>query len=204
MNLTLEGVRTPFEIYPGVFVPPGTYEHKEAQLVLMTNQGAPVSLNMQTFIGGFFGGDRVTLNPTRAHAARRDVQHRGVVSAQRCRSAVGRLRHQSGADARVVFVQPADVRAGSGAVQRPRRPVVDELAVRLAAGGQHRACSSSTPTRTGSTTSSIARSAPIAASSSSSARLRCSTCCGEARLKPGLQPELIPRRGPALAGPTIC
>jgi hypothetical protein len=64
MNFTLEGVRTPFEIYPGVFVPPGTYEHKEAQLVLMTNQGAPISLNMQTFIGGFFGGDRVTLNPT--------------------------------------------------------------------------------------------------------------------------------------------
>lgn len=64
MNLTLEGVRTPFEIYPGIVVPPGTYEHKEAQLVLMTNQGAPVSLNLQTFIGGFFGGDRVTLNPT--------------------------------------------------------------------------------------------------------------------------------------------
>jgi hypothetical protein len=64
MNFTLEGVRSPFEIYPGVFVPPGTYEHKEAQLVLMTNQGAPISLNLQTFIGGFFGGDRVTLNPT--------------------------------------------------------------------------------------------------------------------------------------------
>ena len=64
MNLTLEGVREPFEIYPGIFVPPGTYEHAEAQLVLMTNQGAPLSLNLQTFIGGFFGGDRVTLNPT--------------------------------------------------------------------------------------------------------------------------------------------
>jgi Domain of unknown function (DUF5916) len=64
MNLTLEGVRTPFEIYPGIFVPPGTYENAEAQLVLMTNQGAPVSLNLQTFIGGFFDGSRVTLNPT--------------------------------------------------------------------------------------------------------------------------------------------
>jgi hypothetical protein len=64
MNLTLEGVRTPFTIFPGVVVPPGTYEHKEAQLVLMTNQGAPVSLNLQTFVGGFFGGDRVTINPT--------------------------------------------------------------------------------------------------------------------------------------------
>jgi Domain of unknown function (DUF5916) len=64
MNLTLEGVREPFEIYPDIFVPPGTYENAEAQLVLMTNQGAPLSLNLQTFIGGFFGGDRVTLNPT--------------------------------------------------------------------------------------------------------------------------------------------
>ncbi|MFP5379103.1 MAG: DUF5916 domain-containing protein, partial [Vicinamibacteria bacterium] len=64
MNLTKEGVRTPFEIFPGVIVPPGSYDHAEAQLVFMTNQGAPVSLNLQTFIGGFFGGDRVTINPT--------------------------------------------------------------------------------------------------------------------------------------------
>jgi hypothetical protein len=64
MNFTLEGVRVPFQIYPGIFVPPGTYEHAEAQLVFMTNQGAPVSFNLQTFIGGFFGGNRVTLNPT--------------------------------------------------------------------------------------------------------------------------------------------
>ncbi len=64
MNLTREGVRTPFEIYPGIFVPPGTYDHAEAQIVAMSNQGAPVSLSMRTTIGGFFGGDRITLNPT--------------------------------------------------------------------------------------------------------------------------------------------
>lgn len=64
MNLTKEGVRTPFEIYPGIFVPPGTYDNAEAQMVFMTNQGAPLSLNLQTFVGGFFNGDRVTLNPT--------------------------------------------------------------------------------------------------------------------------------------------
>ena len=45
MNLTREGVRTPFEIYPGVVVPPGTYDHAEAQLVAMSNQGAPVSVS---------------------------------------------------------------------------------------------------------------------------------------------------------------
>ncbi len=64
MNVTNEGVRTPFEIFPGIFVPPGSYEHAEAQLVFMSNQGAPVSLNVQTIIGGFFGGDRVSLIPT--------------------------------------------------------------------------------------------------------------------------------------------
>ena len=64
MNLTLEGLRTPFEIYPGVVVPPGTYEHKEAQLVFMTNQGAPVSANVRATIGGLFGGERVALEPT--------------------------------------------------------------------------------------------------------------------------------------------
>ena len=38
--------------------------HAEAQLVFMTNQGAPLSLNLQTRIGGFFGGDRISLTPT--------------------------------------------------------------------------------------------------------------------------------------------
>jgi hypothetical protein len=64
MNLTREGVRTPFTIFPGIDVPPGTYDHAEAQLVYMSNQGAAVSLNMRATIGGFFGGDRVSLNPT--------------------------------------------------------------------------------------------------------------------------------------------
>jgi hypothetical protein len=62
MNLTLEGVRTPFQIFPGVWVPPGTYRHQEAQLVFMTNQGAPTSYRITTFIGGIFGGRRVTTN----------------------------------------------------------------------------------------------------------------------------------------------
>jgi hypothetical protein len=64
MNLTVEGVRAPFVIYPGVVVTPGTYRNTEAQLVFTTNQGAPLSLNLQTYLGGFFGGERVSLNPT--------------------------------------------------------------------------------------------------------------------------------------------
>jgi hypothetical protein len=64
MNLTTEGVRTPFQIYPGVFVPPGTYNNAEGQFVFQTNLGAPVSYYLQTYIGGFFSGNRVTTNHT--------------------------------------------------------------------------------------------------------------------------------------------
>lgn len=64
MNITREGVRTPFEIYPGVFVPPGTYDHAEAQIVAMSRQSAPWRLEMRVTAGGFFGGDRVALSPT--------------------------------------------------------------------------------------------------------------------------------------------
>jgi len=64
MNVTEEGLRRPFEIYPGIFVPIGSYRHSEAQLVFMTNQAAPTSLMVESRIGGFFGGDRVQLTPT--------------------------------------------------------------------------------------------------------------------------------------------
>jgi hypothetical protein len=61
LNFTHEGVIVPFEIYPGVTVPRGRYEHAEAQLVLMTDQGAPLSLDSRVFVGGFFGGSRFSL-----------------------------------------------------------------------------------------------------------------------------------------------
>lgn len=64
MNITHEGVRTPFEIFPGIFVPPGMYDHAEAQIVANSNQGAPFSVSMRVTAGGFFGGDRLALSPT--------------------------------------------------------------------------------------------------------------------------------------------
>jgi len=64
MNLTEEGLRKPFEIYPKLFVPPGSYKHAEGQFVVRTNQGAPVSLDSMIVVGGFFGGHRFTLSPT--------------------------------------------------------------------------------------------------------------------------------------------
>ena len=64
MNITREGVFEPFEIFPDVFIPVGTYDHTEAQIVFNSNQGAPVSINLRTRVGGFFGGDRVELRPS--------------------------------------------------------------------------------------------------------------------------------------------
>jgi hypothetical protein len=63
VNLTREGLRAPFEIYPGVVVPPGTYDHSEVQIVFNTNKGAPVSLDTRLTVGGWFGGDRVVFTP---------------------------------------------------------------------------------------------------------------------------------------------
>ena len=62
INLTREGVREPFEIHEGVVVPPGAYEHKEAQLVFRTDQGRPLSVSIYSRIGGRFGGDRINLD----------------------------------------------------------------------------------------------------------------------------------------------
>ena len=63
INLTREGLFEPFEIFPGVVVPRGVYDHAEARLTANTNRGAPVSASLGSTIGGFFGGDRVRLTP---------------------------------------------------------------------------------------------------------------------------------------------
>lgn len=64
INFTREGVIQPFEISDGIVVAPGTYDNQELQLVANTNRGAKVSASLRTIIGGFFGGDRVSLEPT--------------------------------------------------------------------------------------------------------------------------------------------
>ncbi len=63
INLTREGVTRAFAISPGVIVSPGTYDHREAQINLMSNQGSPASVRFETIAGGFFGGTRVSLRP---------------------------------------------------------------------------------------------------------------------------------------------
>jgi hypothetical protein len=61
VNFRREGVLAAFEIYPGVLVPPGRYDFTEAQLVGITDQGAPLSVEARVFAGGFFGGHRTTV-----------------------------------------------------------------------------------------------------------------------------------------------
>jgi len=61
VNVTREGVIRSFEIYPGVSVSPGTYDNAEVQLVGISNQGAPLSLEARLTSGGFFGGSRVSV-----------------------------------------------------------------------------------------------------------------------------------------------
>ena len=64
VNLVKEGLFQPFEIFPGVIVPTGIYDHAEARLTAHTDRGAPFSAAIGSTIGGFFGGDRVQLGPS--------------------------------------------------------------------------------------------------------------------------------------------
>ena len=64
MNISREGVFERFDIFPGVSILPGTYDHKESQFSVNTNLGAPFSARVNAIIGGQFGGDRVTVSPS--------------------------------------------------------------------------------------------------------------------------------------------
>lgn len=63
-NATHEGVKQAFEIVDGVTIEPGTYKHEELQLVFFTNQAAPLSFGVSLIAGGFFGGDKVFVEPS--------------------------------------------------------------------------------------------------------------------------------------------
>lgn len=64
INFVHEGLLEPFEIFDGIFVPTGSYDNTELQLVGFTNQGEPLSFSLRTIIGGFFNGDRVRIAPS--------------------------------------------------------------------------------------------------------------------------------------------
>jgi len=58
INFRTEGVIDSFSIAENVVVPPGTYEHVEAQIVFFTNPSNPISINLRSVLGGAFGGNR--------------------------------------------------------------------------------------------------------------------------------------------------
>jgi len=68
INFVHEDVLAPFAVIPGEIVLPGNYDNAEMQLVMYTNRSAPLSVGMQIWAGGYFSGDRVTLEP--------DIQYR--------------------------------------------------------------------------------------------------------------------------------
>ena len=59
INITKEGVFKDFQI-SDVKIEKGEYRHKEFQLVIMTNSNSKVSYKTTTFIGGYFGGNRIS------------------------------------------------------------------------------------------------------------------------------------------------
>jgi len=64
VNLVKEGVLESFEISDGVSVSKGTYNDKEIQIMIMTNNAKPISFSSINRVGGFFGGDRLNMTPT--------------------------------------------------------------------------------------------------------------------------------------------
>jgi hypothetical protein len=63
VNVTREGLQEPFEIVPGLAVPPGTYDNAELQLIAITNQGARLGGELRFLRGGFFDGTRTGFTP---------------------------------------------------------------------------------------------------------------------------------------------
>ena len=64
INFQFERVLAPFVVAGGAVVPAGTYEWDVFQFGAFSNRSAPISYGIGGLIGGFFNGDRVTLNPS--------------------------------------------------------------------------------------------------------------------------------------------
>jgi hypothetical protein len=61
-NITGEGLHAPFEIQPGIIIPPGSYDNLDWQFRANTNQSAPLSASIGWDAGGFYTGTRVGPN----------------------------------------------------------------------------------------------------------------------------------------------
>ncbi len=64
LERTREGVIDAFEIVDGVFVPPGTYDHTQIRFSGSSDQSQPLSYGLNATVGGRFGGDQISLQPS--------------------------------------------------------------------------------------------------------------------------------------------
>ena len=76
-NVKTEGLKVPFEISPGVVIPPGTYRTAELDWRFNTDASQSVSFSSTLKIGGFYTGNQrsfsTTVNGRRGSAARGSV-----------------------------------------------------------------------------------------------------------------------------------
>ena len=65
VNFKKEGLIENFEIFPkkNIIVPESTYDHVEVQIYFTTPPTSKFSFSVMNYIGGFFGGDRVSSSP---------------------------------------------------------------------------------------------------------------------------------------------
>ena len=63
-NVTLEGLKEPFEIFPGVIIPAGTYRNVEFAPRFTSNLSAPLSVVAGVVAGGFYTGNIRTYSAT--------------------------------------------------------------------------------------------------------------------------------------------
>lgn len=65
INFKKEGLTENFEIFPSknIIVPESTYDHVEAQIYFTTPPTSKLSFSVMNYVGGFFGGDRVSSSP---------------------------------------------------------------------------------------------------------------------------------------------
>jgi hypothetical protein len=64
LNVQYEGLREPFEVYPGVVVPAGHYRSPYFFGQANTDRRKWIALAMSWNVGGFLSGDQVSLSPT--------------------------------------------------------------------------------------------------------------------------------------------
>ena len=64
VNFTRDGIIDAFEIVDDVWIPPGTYDHEELSIRYWSDESKPFSFGLHAVIGGRFGGDRVSIEPS--------------------------------------------------------------------------------------------------------------------------------------------